>query len=238
MTAMIYKGDTCTMRRIVLGLLTLLALSVAPLTAAQEEPALLTGEELGLPEIEITVTDEGWDAPSEIPAGRYLVTASYEGEQDFGTAAFLRLPDDWSIDDLNAHLAESEAATSDQPSDGTTVNDVENTVPDLEWLYELTLAGGVSPVSGGTAQGIIDLFPGEWAIWADSFTPAAVPLTVTGQMPADLADPEASVTVTESSDGQSFDFSVTGEFTVGTQVIKVVNASNQPHFIEFVQLSS
>jgi len=232
------KGETRIMHRIVLGLLTLWALSVAPLASAQEEATALAGEDLGLPEIQITVTDEGWDAPPELPAGRFLVTASYEGERDFGTVAFLRLPSGWSIDDLNDQLAESEAAESDQSSDGTDVNDSENAQPDLEWLYQLTLAGGVSPVSGGTAQGIVDLFPGDWAIWADHFTPAAIPLSVTGQMPAELPEPEASVTITESGSDEFFEFTVEGSLSSGQQLIKVVNASNQPHFVEFLQLST
>lgn len=223
------------MTRIIPVFAIVLALAIAAPALAQEQPDLLSGEGLGLPELQINVSDDGWDAPAEIAAGRYLITASYEGERDFGTVAFLSLPSDWTIDGLNERLAEGDDSASPVASDGTGVS---STVDSLGWLYEVTLAGGVSPVDGGTAQGIVDLFPGSWAIWADAFTPAAIELTVTGEMPADLPEPASTVTVTGTSDGESFGFEIDGDIEPGTQVIKVVNASDQPHFLEVVQLSS
>ena len=223
------------MTRIVSALLILLFLVLAPSTLAQDSPTLSGEEGLGLPELQITVTDDGWDAPSEIAAGRYLVTATYEGDNDFGTAAFLNIPSDWTIDDLNERLAAGAAAAPEQFSDGTTVN---HTVPSMDWLYQLTTAGGVSPVAGGTAQGIVDLFPGNWAIWSDGFTPAAIPLTVTGEMPVALPEPSSAVTVTGTSDGDTFDFTIDGSFSPGTQVVKVMNSTDQPQFLEIFQLSS
>ena len=223
------------MTRILPVLALLLALILAAPATAQDEPALMSGDELGMPEIEVTITDEGWEAPSEIAAGRYLVTASYDGEQDFGTAAFLMLPDDWTIDDLNSRLEPEASATPDQPSDGTSVS---STIASMDWLPEVTMAGGVSPIAGGVAQGIIDLEPGNWAIWSDGYSPAAIPLTVTGLMPIELPDPDNAVTITGTSDGETFAFDVAREFTAGTQIVEVRNESHQPHFLEVVQLSS
>jgi hypothetical protein len=223
------------MTRIFAALVILLALILAAPATAQDEPALISGDELGMPELEITISDEGWEAPSEVEAGRYLVTASYDGDQDFGTAAFLRLPDDWTIDDLNDRLASGASATPDQPTNGASVT---STVASMDWLGEVTMAGGVSPIAGGAAQGIIDLEPGNWAIWSDGYSPAPIPLTVTGLMPIELPDPKNAVTITESSDGEMFAFEVAREFTPGTQIIEIRNESHQPHFLEVVQLSS
>jgi hypothetical protein len=221
------------MTRILAALL--LTLVLATQAAAQDDASLMTGDDLGLPEIKITVSDEGWEAPAEAAAGRYLVTASYEGEQDFGTAAFLMLPDDWTIDDLNERLAVGASATPEQQSDETSVT---STTASMDWLADVTMAGGVSPIAGGTAQGIIDLEPGNWAIWGDSYTPAAIPLAVTGLMPLELPDPDNAVTITGTSDGETFAFDVARDFQAGTQIIEIRNESHQPHFLEVVQLSS
>jgi hypothetical protein len=134
------------------------------------------------------------------------------------------LPDDWTIDDLNDRLASEASATPEQDSGGAS----------MDWLNDVLLAGGVSPFAGGTAQGIIDLEPGNWAIWADDFAPAAIPLTVTGEMPAELADPDNAVTITESSDGETFAFEVARDFEAGTQIVEVRNESPQPHYLEVI----
>ncbi len=225
------------MNRLFLIALVALGLSVPAHAGAQTENPILTGVQLGLPELNIDVTDSGWSMPVEFPAGRYLVTASYEGDQDFGTAAFVRLPDDWSIDDLNSRLEAAAAERGELPSDGTAVHDIENVAIDVSWLYGLTLSGGISPVAGGVAQGIFDFTPGNWAVWADDFEPNALGFTVTGQPPGILPEPESSITITQIDVGEHFRFDVEGELSAGTHVIRIVNASSQPHFVEFVQLS-
>jgi hypothetical protein len=59
-------------------------------------------------------------------------------------------------------------------------------------------------------------------------------LTVTGDAatPIAAADPEAAVTVIEQgAGGQGFTFQVDGEITAGPQIVKIVNASDQPHLV-------
>ncbi len=225
------------MNRLFVIALVVFGLSVPAHAGAQTENPLLTGAQLGLPVLEIEVTDSGWSMPAEFPAGRYLVTATYAGDQDFGTAAFIRLPEDWTLDDLNRRLEQAAATLKELPSDGTAVHDIENVATDVSWLYGLTLSGGISPVAGGTAQGIFDFTPGDWAIWADDFEPNALGVTVTGQPPGILPEPESSITITQIDVGEHFRFDIDGDLTTGTHVIRVVNASSQPHFVEFVQLS-
>ncbi|MGD9712641.1 MAG: hypothetical protein AB7V46_11305 [Thermomicrobiales bacterium] len=219
----------------------LLIVAVAPavggVSAQEDTPTIVNAEDLGLPEIVITATDEGWDAPGELAAGRYLVTVTYEGDRPYGTTAFALLPDDWTIDDFNARLSGGSQPDGDE---ATPSSDVSSTVsePDISWIYELTLAGGVSPTPGATAQGIVDLTAGNWAIWADDFSPEAIPLTVTGEVPAVQSIPESDVTITGVSDDGVFAFQVDGTISSDLQIIEIINESSQPMFIEFLKLSS
>src|SRR3954470_19435626 len=66
------------MRRlpVLIALLALLVpILVTPAALAQEAtPAAMVPADLGLPEVAITITDTGFDAPTELPAGRVLLT--------------------------------------------------------------------------------------------------------------------------------------------------------------------
>ena len=73
-------------------------------------------------------------------------------------------------------------------------------------------------------------------MWADDPTSpiAAAPLTVTGDADARIEgpEPEAAVTIVEEgAGGEGFKFTVTGEMTAGPQIVKILNASDQPHFV-------
>ncbi len=73
-------------------------------------------------------------------------------------------------------------------------------------------------------------------MWADDPTSpiAAAPLTVTGDADARIEgpEPEAAVTIVEEgAGGEGFKFTVTGEATAGPQIVKILNASDQPHFV-------
>ena len=63
-------------------------------------------------------------------------------------------------------------------------------------------------------------------------------MTVTGDPEARIEgpEPEAAVTVVELGEGGAgYEFDVQGEFRAGPQVVKVVNASDQPHFMDASQ---
>jgi hypothetical protein len=105
------------------------------------------------------------------------------------------------------------------------------------WFYEVYQAGGTIALPGQTAQVILDLIPGNYVVWGGfpDLPQAPVAMTVTGDPgatpAAGMPEPEANVTVTEVNlaDG-GFAFEFEGTLVPGPNVIRIVNASDQPHF--------
>lgn len=62
--------------------------------------------------------------------------------------------------------------------------------------------------------------------------PAPVILTVTGEFPADVVDPEADITVTLVD----FGIMVGGNLVASEHVVKIDNQGAQPHFVDFEML--
>lgn len=205
--------------------------SIAP-ALAQDASGAATGatfaDTLGLPEIAITASDSGYEGvPAATAAGRYVVSLTNQttGEEEESQAiGFVRLPEGASV----ADLVPADAPSADEEPDPAAI----------AWLYEAYIAGGAAAEPGETGQAIVDLLPGEYVAWADD--PASLAdaptLTVTGEMPADLATPDADITVTEVGTAEGYAFALDGELAPGPQVIAVVNKSDQPHFMELAQL--
>lgn len=184
--------------------------------ASPEAAATNPFADLGLPEIELNFTSSEVTGMAEsVEAGRYLVTIHGEPtEQDYAFGPmFLRVPDDMTMDDFSAAAAEA----TDGPPD---------------FYYTTTVAGGPVIMAGSgvtTAYGVIDLTPGQWIVAGNGLAQPPSPFEVTGEMPADLPEPEADVTMTI----KEMEISVTdGAFKVGDNVVKVENTGEQPHFVE------
>ena len=219
-----------------LALLLALLVGVAPVAAQEATPATAAlVDELGLPELRVTVTDEAFDGlPAEVSAGRYLVTLEIQAAEG-GGLGFMQLPEGMDLEEFEALLAGPPVA-SPAAVVGTPVAEVgppedggEQGPP--EWYYRTRMAGGTGAFPAGqTAQVVVELTPGEWIAWADD--PAApqapVALTVTGDegaTPDAGTEPTADVTVTM----YEYDFTVEGELAPGPQVIAVSNVGAQPH---------
>jgi hypothetical protein len=101
------------------------------------------------------------------------------------------------------------------------------------FLYDNYITGGPSVDSPHV---VIDLPAGDYGVWPDdpfAETPAAA-LTVTGDAAGEVTgpEPEASATIVEEGEGgQGFKFTVDGTLQAGPQIVKIVNASDQPHFV-------
>ena len=126
--------------------------------------------DLGLPELTVTATDEGFElSESEVEAGRYLVHFVNETDNPEIGAGFVRLVEGKTLDDLSF---------ADEMASGTPAPEEMPDVESFAWLYDTYIAGGVSAPSD---QAVIDLRGGEYGVWADdpASSIAAAPLTVT-----------------------------------------------------------
>jgi hypothetical protein len=219
----------------------------APALAQDASPVagtpLVTGEDLGLPELNVRMTDAGYEAPAEVAAGRYLVNFENATSVEFPLGAgFFMIPEGWTFDDVLANFDAINAMFSEEGGEGGKPTGTPESMdmaasPEpaedpLAWLFETKIAGGASAAAGQTGQAIIDLEPGEWAIWPDTFEFGAAALTVTGEMPADLPAVTANATITEVDGENGFEFNIEGTLTAGRQIIEVRNDSTQPHFVE------
>jgi hypothetical protein len=188
--------------------------------------------ELGLPELVITATDEGLELDqSEVEAGRYLVTLNNESANPQLAVGFVQLPEGTTADDLS--YADELASGTPIPAEGPSPEQLEA----LNWLYETYIAGGPSSFTDVSNQAVVELPAGEYGIWnEDPFSDLPAPtLTVSGDPEAELggSEPEAAVTIVEVGEGgQGYSFEVDGEFQSGPQIVAVLNASDQPHFVE------
>jgi hypothetical protein len=209
---------------LITGALTLMgAVGALAQDATPEAESLFA--DLGLPELTVTATNEGFElSESEVEAGRYLVHFVNESDNPDAAAGFVRLAEGKTLDDLSF---------ADELAAGTPMPEGEPDPQTFIWLYETYIAGGVTSASD---QAVIDLRGGEYGVWADDPTsplPAA-PLTVTGDPDARVEgpEPEAAVTIVEEgAGGEGFKFTVTGDATAGPQIVKILNASDQPHFV-------
>jgi hypothetical protein len=215
-----------------------LALAALPLAWASTNAQAATpaadarfADTLGLPELAITATDDGFEGvPAETEAGRYLVTFTNDaaGEAAEGGLGFMRLPEGRTVDDLAA----AAEALGELMAGGSPAAMAGGEDP-LTWVYETYIAGGLAAGPGGTGQAIVDLRPGDYAVWGDD--PALpippVAMTVSGEMPADPPEPEARLTVTELGTADGYAFEVEGDLAPGLQTLRIDNKSDQPHFV-------
>ena len=212
------------MRRLLMlvgGMVALLAGSVSPLAAQEPQTDPSFSNEVlatyGLPEISIVQRDDGYDAPREVAAGRYLIALASKP----GLAAYL-------------NLVRAPAGLSDAEADEQLLSAARNDVPVAGWTY----GGGTYAFGGNTSWVVLDLAPGEWA-WGLTTQPDVdnaeetvhlMPLTVTaGDATASPVaagiEPTADVTMTEfvfeGIDGATL--------PAGPQVWRFTNRGAQAH---------
>ena len=196
-------------------------LALLPGTAAAQQQPLdpsFSNEVLStydLPEIDIVQSDNGFSAPNQVAAGRYLVALTSAA----GFFAYLDLvqqPAGLSPENAGQQLLS--AARDDMPVPG--------------WTY----GGGTYAVDGRTAWVVLDLMPGEWT-WGLTSQPMAgdaeevpylLPLTVTESTAAasttEIA-PAVDVTLSEFA----FQGLESATLPDGPQVWRFTNQGSQAH---------
>ena len=181
--------------------------------------------DLGLPELTVTATNQGFQlSESEVEAGRYLVNFVNENDNPDIGAGFVRLVEGKTLNDLS--IADELAAGTPMPE----------SQPDRRHLPGCMTRTSPAAQARPSTESVLDLRGGNYGVWADDPTAplAATPLTVTGDPDARVEGPEPQAAVTiveEGAGGQGFKFTVKGEAKPGPQIVKILNASDQPHFV-------
>lgn len=210
------------------ALTSMLAMSAGLGALAQEATpqAVSPFASLGLPELTVSATDDGLSVDqAEIPAGRYLVRLENGSANPMLATGFVQLTDGVTLDDLSM---------ADEIAAGTPIPEMGPDPSQFDYLYDVVIVPGASAFS---PEVVVDLPAGDYGVWPDDPTSewAAIGLTVTGAAEAAIEGPEPEATVTiveEGEGGVGYTFRLEGELTAGPQVVKVLNASDQPHFVE------
>jgi hypothetical protein len=172
---------------------------------------------MGYPTLAIRATAAGFETPSEVPAGRTLITVENVDVADANGFVLLKVAGDVNLADLHT-LGEAPAASPAVEEGGATP----------AWFYTATWLGIGGNLTGKTSHAVVDLTPGTWLVltYPDA-TRASHPFTVSGEaVPA--KDPTASVTVTL----QDYAFvGLESTLPTGPRVWHVSNKGPQPHEI-------
>ena len=190
----------------------------------------------GYPAIDIMVTATAFEGiPDTIEAGRYLINATIDASlTEGGGVAFLQ-PFEMTADEFFGFLGgppeESGGASPEAAPEG---GEGEEEGPLPSFVYQSTFAGGAYGMGGATASAVIDLTEGEWIAWGDDPEAPQMPVVfnVTGEFPADAAEPEADVMVTFID----FGIMVEGALTAGDHIFRVENLGAQPHFLVLLMI--
>jgi hypothetical protein len=182
---------------------------------------------LGLPTLDITGSADGVKGfPDQLAAGRYLLRLTVDEDVEFESGFELVQPTGISADEFLAFAAGSESGAT--PEDAMAASPAAETSSDP--FYTATWAGGAYADAGQTVEVVLDLIPGQWIIASRGMD--SLVIEATGEMPADLPEPEAAVTL---SLGEYNIDATEGELTTGSYVVRIDNIGAQPHFVAWVQ---
>jgi len=241
------------MRHVLTSLLSLcLILSLGAASALAQDATPTTDSpfaDLGLPTLDISVTADAYEGiPASLEAGRYLVTVTAgEDTGEFGGGVAFIQPAGMTGDEFVGLLGELAGPPDESGVGSAAATPIEGGAVEASpaaegemggvppFLFESAMAGGAYAPPGQSAQVVLDLTPGEWVAWGDD--PAApqqpVAFDVTGEMPADLPEPDSSATLIM---GEYIIEVAEGELTTGSYVVRIDNIGAQPHFIGWVQV--
>jgi hypothetical protein len=209
--------------------------SVLPLAPVRLMAQATDLSSLGLPTLDLTMSEAGYEGvPDEIEAGRYLVNLTIPDDMEEGNVGFMSPPPGMSAQDfidmagiVPGPPPEMDAEASPSAEGGEEMMEVPL------FIYRATFAGGPTGAGGTTAQAVIDLPAGEWIAWADEPMSPQMPVVfnVTGEMPANLPEPQADITMTYIE----FGIEIEGALTAGDHLMMIQNHGGQPHFVYVAQ---
>jgi len=171
-----------------------------------------SGSGLDYPEVQVTVTDQALTvSPTTVPAGLVLLTVINQTSDQI-SAGVLGPPAGQSMEEFMTSAQATPSTDEEMPS----------------FLYQATIPGGPGDAGPGkTSQAVINLTPGDWAVFSEGNQQPAM-LTASSGTPAAQAPPPTTVTVTE----QEFAFlGLDQPVPAGPQFWEVVNRGQQPHML-------
>lgn len=181
---------------------------VAPVRSAPRQSADLAA--LGLPDVRIIVTDDAYEVtPASVPAGWARLTVENRRRARATSADLMRLPEGGTVEGLLAAMADPSA-------------------PPPVWLFGAAFAGAPWVGAGQSAQAVVRLSAGEWAVFApEPVAPTTLTVTQADAVPPDLAL-EADVRVT------LMEFALAGldaPVPAGRHLWQIENIGALPHFV-------
>jgi hypothetical protein len=221
------------MRRlfVLIAALALLAGNVAAVAAQDATPGAVGPSQLsqlGLPELQVTLTSEGIQAPAEIAAGEVLVVLDNQKDAPDGVS-IIKLPEGTSIEDAMMLLGPPPApeGTPGASAEASPAGE-EQMGPPPPLFYEMTWGGGAFALPGIPGEIVVTLTPGQWYIVGGPESGAMpVPLTVTGEAATPAA--ESAITADVTVELHDLQFVMPDTLTAGNQIWKVTNTGEQPH---------
>lgn len=212
-----------------LAALALLSGYLTPALAQDATPGAMGPSKLsqaGLPELRLTATADGLQAPAEVAAGTVLLVLDNQSENFVGVS-LIQLPEGTSMEEAMMVLGPPPApeGSPEAGAEASPAGGEEEMGPPPPLFFEMTWAGGVFAPPGVAGEIVVTLTPGQWVLAGDpesGMMPTT--LTVTGEAAA-AADVPADATVTLDD----FKFQLPDTLNAGQQVWKVTNAGDQPH---------
>jgi len=200
------------MHRVLALVVALLALVGGSLVVASPEDATSAalGSAVDYPELQVRATETRFELPSEVTAGRWLVTLENATSQDTAFTFMGPAPGETMADLVRAMATPTAGAPT--------------------WFYRATLLGGPSAPAGQRSQVLLDMPPGDWLVLPRPGTSQApVPLVVTAGTgtPSPTAEEPTSAVGVEVTE-----YAVAGVpplIPSGPQVWQVTNGGQQPH---------
>lgn len=179
--------------------------------ARAQEATPIGGGLTGYPKLSVTVTKDAVIAsPKTIPAGYVIFSVSNKTDAETGAGA-IGPPPGMTLDDL---LALGATPTPDDQ------------IP--AFLYQAIIAGGITSIpAGATADAILKLSAGDWALFAEGSQPPAFVTAVEG---ADSVTTEPAYTASIDL-GDFYIGGLDNGLSAGPQLIEISNSGKQPHML-------
>jgi hypothetical protein len=166
----------------------------------------------GYPELKVTITDDAVPVDkTEVPAGYVLLTVT-NSSKDSNSAGVLGPAPGKTMADLQQAAATPPASPDGFPP----------------FLYDATILGGPGEIQPGeSAQALLKIPAGDWAVFPEGNQPPAMISAVEGA-DSNTTDPTADVTVEA---GDFFFSGFSDGVQAGQQLWAITNTGKQPHML-------